>query len=162
MTGMASQEPMTHATSASGVTTDSQPVDAGSNPKKRKRDDPEKTLQELLDERNKLIWVIFHQEGHSPIVRRIERMVHQFTEVHDEFMTRYPDPCQPVPYTDGLIPEMRGISALRTKLLKHIRDTFPQYDTITLEENQAQLEKLQQTISQMQQRSTVKCKTARK
>ena len=34
--GMASQEPMTHATSASGVTTDSQPIDAGSNPKKRK------------------------------------------------------------------------------------------------------------------------------
>ena len=33
---MASKEPMTHATSASGVTTDTQPVDAGSNPKKRK------------------------------------------------------------------------------------------------------------------------------
>ena len=35
---MAQPEPMTHATSASGVTTDSQPVDAGSNPKKRKFD----------------------------------------------------------------------------------------------------------------------------
>jgi hypothetical protein len=33
---MASKEPMTTATSASGVTTDTQPVDAGSNPKKRK------------------------------------------------------------------------------------------------------------------------------
>ena len=35
---MAQPEPMTHATSTSGVTTDSQPVDAGSSPKKRKRD----------------------------------------------------------------------------------------------------------------------------
>ena len=33
---MAQPEPMTTATSASGVTTDSQPVGAGSNPKKRK------------------------------------------------------------------------------------------------------------------------------
>ena len=151
---MASQEPTTNATSASGVTTDSQPFDPfdhpGSSPKKRKRADPENTLQELLDERNKLIWVIFHQEGHSPIVRRIERLVHQFTEVHDEFRMRYPDPCQPVPYTDGLIPEMRGITARLVQLRKHIRDTFPQYDTTTLEENQARLKQLQQTISDLQ------------
>ena len=33
---MASKEPTTKATSTSGVTTDTQPVDAGSNPKKRK------------------------------------------------------------------------------------------------------------------------------
>lgn len=33
---MAQPEPMTTATSTSGVTTDCQPVDAGSNPKKRK------------------------------------------------------------------------------------------------------------------------------
>ena len=45
---MASEEPMTHATSASGVTTDSQPVDAGSNPKKRKNGDSTTTLEEDL------------------------------------------------------------------------------------------------------------------
>ena len=40
---------MTHATSASGVTTDTQPVDAGSNPKKRKIEYVEKATPFILD-----------------------------------------------------------------------------------------------------------------
>ena len=48
---MASEEPMTHATSASGVTTDSQLVDAGSNPDKRQR---EEDFEEVLKKKMRL------------------------------------------------------------------------------------------------------------
>ena len=47
---MASNEPMIHATSASGVTTDTQPVDAGSKPKKRKASGPCQTKTMYLVE----------------------------------------------------------------------------------------------------------------
>ena len=133
---MASKEPMIHATSASGVTTDTQPVDAGSNPKKRKRVDDH---QELLDKRNQLIWLILHQKGEALIVQRKERLLRKLTDLRKEFRECYPDPCQPVPYGDGTIAEMRGIGALIEGLDKHIKDMCPQYDTTTVEENEAQL-----------------------
>ena len=44
---MAQPEPMEYAISASGVTTESQPIEAGSNPKKRKREDPIDNFQEI-------------------------------------------------------------------------------------------------------------------
>ena len=127
------------ATSASGVTTEPQPIHPGSNPKKRKRDDD---YQELLDRRNQLIWLILHQNGEALIVQRKERLLRQLADLRKEFRECYPDPCQPVPYGDGTIAEMRGIMALIERVEKHIKDMCPQYNTTTVEENEAQLEDL--------------------
>ena len=136
---MASQEPMTHATSASGVTTKPQPIDPGSNPKKRKRVDDH---EHLLDQRNQLIWLILHQNGEALIVQRKDRLLRKLTDLRKEFRECYPDPCQPVPYCDGTIAEIRGIGALIERIEKHIKDMCPQYDTTTMENNKAQLDEL--------------------
>ena len=135
-------------TSASGKTTNSQPTEPGSNPMKRKRADcyHQEEYQELLDRRNKLIWLIMHKEGRDLLSRRMQRLMKSVAEVREEFRTRYPDPCQPVPYTDGLIPEIRMYSNQIAKLQRFIRSMFPHYDTTTLEEDQACLQRVEEKI----------------
>ena len=69
---MAQPEPMTTATSASGVTTDSQPVDAGSNPKKRKHPKWEPRGQEFEDEIKKKMRVFKKAEDDYHVKAKIK------------------------------------------------------------------------------------------